>query len=246
MTKKILQLVAPAVLAFLLASSSSQAVVKLDFTPADPIVQLNQSLTVGLRISGLGLPSFVSAFDVNVFFDPGILLLQDVSVGTALGDPDALDPVTGLPAPEALTTVEITPPSSPSTLSTIHILDLSFLEESRQNCFLCLPPFLADLQQSDTLILATLQFKAVGVGKSPLGLTVNDLVDGNAGPFGQVCIPTQTDPGIFCDALPLSSSTSAGSVTVESSAAVPEPATFLLLGSGLIGLAAWGRRWLLN
>jgi len=74
--------------------------------------------------------------------------------------------------------------------------------------------------QSGSFTLASLTFNTLSYGTSSLDVTINDLSDA----WGDS----------------LTASTTSGSINVTSSA-VPEPATFLLVGSGLVGMG-WLRR----
>jgi hypothetical protein len=65
---------------------------------------------------------------------------------------------------------------------------------------------------SDSFVLATLNFNAIGVGVSALSFANTDFVDGSA---NNLSVEAQ----------------------IGSVAAVPEPSTMVLLGSALIGVA---------
>ncbi|MCI0527931.1 MAG: PEP-CTERM sorting domain-containing protein [Nitrospira sp.] len=113
---------------------------------------------------------------------------------------------------EAITT------SDASTSGSVNLFEVSFLEGDATTCVFCIPPFLNDLQPS-SFTLATLTFDTLAMGTSSLSFTLNALGDANGNPLG--------------------ASLGSGSVTVSGDVAViPEPATLLLMGSGVVGLWA--------
>jgi hypothetical protein len=113
---------------------------------------------------------------------------------------------------EATTTV------ANSVVGLVNVFALSFLEGNSETCIFCIPPFLDDLQPA-SFTLATLTFNTLAEGVSPFTLSVNALGDAAGNP--------------------LAADVSGGSVTAT---AIPEPSTFLLLGSGLAGLLVFRRK----
>jgi len=79
-----------------------------------------------------------------------------------------------------------------------------------------------NLLQAPAFTLFTLTFDSIGLGTSSLGLVINALGD--------------------ADGAALDASVESGSITVsDSTTAVPEPSTFFLLGSGMLGIICLAR-----
>jgi hypothetical protein len=174
--------------------------ISIDFSPPNRSAPIGSSFEMSLAIAGLGdsaAPS-LSTFDVDISYKPMILAFSSASYGDpVLGDQlDLLD----------LGTITTTTPA----VGTVNLFELS----------LDLPDDLNTLQ-AGTFVLATLMFTTLGVGTSPLVLSLNALGD--------------------ADGAPLTASVASGSVTVTS---VPEPGALLLLGPALTPLviAIWRRR----
>ncbi len=182
----------------LLCSPGLAQAITLGFEPLFQKVSLGVSFDVALRIADLGdgaAPS-LGVFDLDVTFDPTILGFSGVTYGDPLLG-DQLDLF-------GLGSITATTPS----VGTVNLFELS----------LDFPDDL-DLLQAGSFTLATLNFDTLGIGVSPLGVSINALGDA----YGD----------------PLSATVSPGSVSV------PEPSTLLLLGSGLAGLV-WRRRRLVR
>jgi len=140
---------------------------------------------------GNGSPPSLGAYDLDIGFDPAIVSPMTVTFGNLLGDP-------GMPS-ETVTSFSFSPGS-------VDLGQESFLTPTR-----------LDGLQSDSFTLATITFKALAVGTSPL--TYQNSVAFDA--FGD----------------PLASNTEEGSVTV-----VPEPTNFALGLIGMLMLSCHGRR----
>ena len=187
---------------------SSAFAITIGFTPAHDTISLGDSLDVQVYISGLQkvMPNeIVSAFDLFVSYDPGVLSATEVAFGPYLGDPDLI---------EAIGDYDL------STAGVVNFSELSLIDDD-----------VLDVIQPDTerLLLATLSFDAVGLGKTFLEFSRH--------PIFQIQDVKGRDANV------LSVNTRKGRLSV---APVPEPGTMLLLTGGLGSLAVWsgiaGRR----
>ncbi len=133
----------------LLWTSPVQAI-SLDFMPASQTVIVGQPVTVDVVISNLGT-EIVSTFDLDVTYDPSILLATDVTFGLFLGDPALA---------EALTSFDL------STMGVVDFAELSLLPNLE----------LAALQP-DSFTLATLSFDTKAAGTSRLAFFFDEFND---------------------------------------------------------------------
>ena len=174
------------VVAGLIAPGTAGAVI-FSWNPSSQVISQGTPVSVDLVVSDLG-GSALGAFDVNVSFAPGILGLSGVTFGSLLGDPIT----------EALAL------STPGGPGTVELTEVSFLA-----------PADLLLLQSSSFSVATLQFDTLGVGSSPLDISILSVSDANGGE--------------------LSATSQSGVVTVRTSVAeVAEPATLMLLTAGLV------------
>ncbi len=123
-----------------LAPRPSHAIT-IGFEPAAASVSLGDTLDVAVMISGLG-GEIVSAYDLDIGYDPSILSATGVSFGSLLNGSDPLN------------SFQIFDLSTPGVIDLAELSLLSDLD-------------LAGLQ-SDTFALATLSFSTLAVGTSPL------------------------------------------------------------------------------
>lgn len=182
-----------------LIPATSQAIT-LSVNPVTQTVDPGTPVQVDLVIAGLGnhtAPS-LGAFDLDLSFNAGVLAFTGLTFGGALGDELA---------GEAFV-------SFSTGAGTVNLFEVSLLEPSATGCIFCLAPYLEDLQ-TDSFVLATLDFTALGIGTSALGISINALSDG------------------YGDAL--TADTQTGRVTVAAAATVPAPSTLLLMMAGLLG-----------
>jgi len=194
MQKVLLSLASLYLLAFAAATPAS---VIVSIVPDTQTIGLGSPIEVAIRIAGLGNGTALGAYDLNVSFDTALLSFQSAQFGDpTLGDQLDLANL-GLSSPLAL----------PGT-GTVNLIETSLD-----------PTNLLTSQQAPDFILATLFFSSLGLGNTPVTLTLNSLAD--------------------ADGLALSATPQFGDVNV---AAVPLPLSFLLMLSGL-GVFPLAQKW---
>lgn len=203
-------------LAGLLAPATQAALVSLSPSSQSRIV--NDTFSIDVNISGLGASQIVSAFDLDIYFDPTVITgtfssLNDGAGSVLGGTLGGLWDGTG----NAVSAGHFS--LSAFTLT----YDPAKSDSDNDND-------LAALQTDDSFTLATLNFKAVGAGVSQvafgLGANERDIVGRDAAfisglQFSGACVAVNPVTG--------------GSNTCAS-VSVPEPASYGLVGLALAGL----------
>jgi len=146
-----------------LGGAAAQAGVVVNVVPATQQMELGNPAVFAIDISGLGNGVALGVFDINLSFDPTLLVLNTVTFG---------DPILG----DQLNIDGFGPISSDTPgAGTVELWELS------------LDPA-ADLlaSQASAFTLATLSFNTSALGTSRLGLTVNSLGDENGASLAAV------------------------------------------------------------
>jgi hypothetical protein len=128
--------------------------VSIGLEPGSQNVSPGDAVSVDVVLSDLG-GEVVSAYDLDVTYDPGVLAATDVLFTTALGDELAF------PFPEVFNGSDL------SVAGVVDLAQLSILSDDE----------LSALQGGDTVTVATLAFDAVGAGTSDLGFVFDALND---------------------------------------------------------------------
>ena len=128
---------------FGLLQFSSASAISLNFVPSNQTVNLNQSFGVDVVVANLG-NEIVSAFDLDVVYDPLVLSATDFQFTTNLGSLDPFD-------------FEIFFADSFITPGRIDFAELSLLSDAE-----------LDSRQGDSVVLGTMTFEAIAVGVSSL------------------------------------------------------------------------------
>jgi hypothetical protein len=136
----------------LFAVATAQAAV-ISFSPPTQTVGLGGSGSVDIVVSGRGGDD-IGAFAFKVLFDPSIISATSVTFGSELGDP-ILD---------AISSADVSVPG------TADVAEVSFLLDAD----------LLSLQTTDSFVLATVNFDAIGLGLTALTFSGVELSDGNA------------------------------------------------------------------
>ena len=116
--------------------------ITLGLQPASQSVSAGNALAVDVVVSGLASASeIVSAFELNISYDPNILAATAVTFGTLLGDEALFESITG----------------STLTPGNVELAETSLLADSA-----------LALLQSDSFTLATVSLKAIAAGSTDL------------------------------------------------------------------------------
>lgn len=202
-----MKLLATAASALALSMSSAHAGPVVSLSPSNSSQLIGGTFSLDVKISGLG-SEIVSAFDLNIYFNPAQLKAVSYSLGSGLGGPWTdlgLDPAA---------------PGSPT-----NYLDLF----AYSNLVVPGDPgtddLLAAAQDDDSFVMMTLNFEAVGAGVSQVwfgtGPNERDLVGRNDAflsgvQFQSACVAVNSPTG--------------GNNECRQ---VPEPSSYALLGLSL-------------
>ncbi len=184
-------------LALCSAGSATTIVVNPSTITADP----NSTTIVRIGFSNVGdvNPQPLGSYDLQLFYNPSLLILESLNHG---------DPVYGnqldLSGYGSLTWDDTSTPGE------VRMMEVSFDD----------PATLRQFQRSQ-FVIASLAFRTLGTGSSPLTLEVNTISDA----LGNI----------------MDTTTAGGSISVGTSS-VPEPGMLVLLGSGLGALGLWRRK----
>ena len=180
--------------ALCLLTATPATAISIGFNPAEQLVNVGETFGVDIVISGLGTGigrEIVSAYDLDVIYDPDFLNATSVAFGVYLFPSIKQPPGLAIPG-------------------VVDIIESSLASNSQ-----------LEVQQPDTFALATVSFEAIALGASSLEFSFKE-------PNNVLGLNPE---------IPLQLEVNSGKV-----AAVPEPATLLLLGAGLAGLAGIRRK----
>lgn len=180
-----------------ITNAKSVSAITIDVVPNSQTVQTGDAFAVDVVVSGLSAANeIVSAYDLNIGYDASILNATAVSFGAYLDDLA----FPGLSFQDAV----LTNPGS------INIAEVSLLSDAE-----------LALQQPDSFTIATLSFKALMAGVSPIAFAADPV-------YGIDVKGTNANI--------LSLDVSNGTVTVKPGISVPEPNTLALMLIAFVGL----------